>query len=412
MTESPENVNRWLNIGLELVSKPGFSTIPTFLYSCERILADTKYDARFRKSRSSLGIQSVQTALQALSTNKQTTYGEFQKEMENQLDAIGKKQIKKFTVAFPLPFRFPSSVTLRASDSVNKRSIDVLDYSSFDSAFMKNIDLKKVGLSNDTKQWVALVQTSRVLILGSYARDPFFAFLDTIPTAKEWTALLSYSQASIIGVAYPPVPFTSIKLPQFGMVFDGNVFVESYGGDYPLPQEGHAGVMKIDNFYKIADIVEKLPDLTIKKIIRDAISVYAEAVTESEKGYAFLKFWIGVELMVRLKSKIPDEKVATRIKQMFFLEKPETFDSQVETFLSKRNLILHEGDLETIQWYDIIFAKQLYEEILELLMRFCHASLDLDWIEPYYDSAGKTVESLDETRKAIEFLIKQKTGKT
>jgi len=413
MSDNDKSLDKWLEVGFELVSKQGFSATPTFMYTCERILSESRYDASFRKLRSSLGMQTVEKTLQALSAKGQRTYAEFQKQMETQLGGIQKHQIQKFTVAFPLPFRFPVFASLKGSDIVDGRAIEVKEYSSFHSSFLEKTDPQKVGLPKDIGQWIGLVQRSRILLLDSYARDDLFAFLEAIPVARQWTALLSYSQTSLIDVSFPPVPFTSIKMPEFGMVFNGDQFVNSYGGAYPVPplQEGHPGILKIDRFYEFVDIVGKLPQLKIKQVITDALSIYAEAVSESEKNYAFLKFWVGLELMVRLRGKIPDEKVATRMKTMFFLDKPKTFDSQVDTFLSKRNMILHEGDLGAIQWYDIIFAKQLYEEILTQLMRFCNNSLDIGWIESYYDLTGKPVESLEATKNATEFLIKQKSVK-
>lgn len=409
-----EDLLLWVKYGLELTPglELGLFSLPTRLHACERILAEGNYATKFSELRSSKGAEVVQQVLETLKRKGAATLEDFRDEMENSIRNLENQQVHKYLVAFPLAFNFPVEIqsNIRDSYTIDGRTVLLRNFASFYSSTLSSLDSaakRKIGLPlrADDWRWSALAMGAKLQVVEAYARDPFYALLDALKPASRWVSTLSWSETSRVQMKFPLLPFSKIKMPQFGMVFDEqNTFIDSFGGEYPVSSDPFSPIQDLKTFNQVLDRLEALPRSTLLATVIQALEVYTDAVSDGEGNSAFVKFWLGLELMARLRRRISDQAVAQRVKRTF-KKKPTMFDSQVDALLEKRNALMHEGRLDVIEWQDLIFAKFLYELLLGLLIRFCRDGHDVEWVQTFYDYTGAQKSRLEEAKNALEYLL-------
>jgi hypothetical protein len=134
-----------------------------------------------------------------------------------------------------------------------------------------------------------------------------------------------------------------------------------------------------------------------------AIEIYHEATTENNPNFAVLKFWIGLEGMMRLGEDRPVRDVARRLQTAFRM-KPTIWDLGVRRLFEKRNQIVHRGVMDA-DLQDVYFAKTLYEHTLWLLLGYGKEYKTVEAITTLYEMGNKDRDALGELRRAVEHLF-------
>jgi hypothetical protein len=406
-----------INLGIEIVDpEPGpFSALD---HICERILDISSYSREFDSLRSSKGVQKTRLVLRNLMQKGQSSPDSFRTLMDEQINALKKDRAQKFTVAFPLSFGFPTlkqseTWPIRTTRESQAREVRLLDPAEFYSDYIQRLNRSerdKIGLTQDVEGQVigSQILDMKVCMVESFARDAYFAFQDAWRVARLWASIVIFLEASRIIMRFPMPPLAGMRIPEFGMVFDDKRdYVDLPTGSFPILSEQAPLARDPNQLRKSFDFIASLPPLKILDVIHQAFVAYAEAVSEPDPNYAFLKFWLGLELMGRLRpGHIAEDKIIARITSTF-PDKPPTFESRLKSVLDKRNRLLHQGDFEIVGLHDLLFAKSLYQSLLKTLVCLCREGHDIGWIETLWTHADKSPEELSEAASALEYLKKK-----
>jgi hypothetical protein len=133
-----------------------------------------------------------------------------------------------------------------------------------------------------------------------------------------------------------------------------------------------------------------------------AIVIYHDAAIEAGSSFAVLRFWFGLEIMMRLGEDLPVIGAARRLKTAF-RKKPAIWDVGVKRLLEKRNKIVHHGVMNT-EPQDPYFAKVLYEFTLGLLLAYRKEYSHTEAIASLLDMGNRDSETLGEVKRAVDHL--------
>lgn len=171
-------------------------------------------------------------------------------------------------------------------------------------------------------------------------------------------------------------------------------------------------VDEIVNVYKNNNI-----NITLRKVLEDALILYYDACQEKMIDYSFLKFWMISELIIKKAEKITDKTVTSRIIQVLKssvrIPTEKFLGEEIHFLQQKRNDLVHEGQIDNISQYDRNMSKLIADCILRLFIEWIpHIkeingfSFVLKNLRQSYDNLDQYSEILEKLKKPNEFIIK------
>jgi hypothetical protein len=243
------------------------------------------------------------------------------------------------------------------------------------------------------------------------ARDPFFAALKAWAPANTLAAMIQICCTSRVDFKWPAMPIGGIALQRCAIVLQHEQHVGRFGTLEPVEEAPDGLGLQFDSIW---NQVKKLESRLIEcenasprelmASIYKALEMYAEAANDSDPNLAVMKFWIGLENMMRAGQDLDVRTVARRLRTAF-RRKPEIWDDEVRRLLQKRNELVHRGLMEcTVQ--DAYFAKMLLELTLFMLLGYGRKGFGIDAIRTLLDFGNASPQALGEVKSGMEYLFR------
>ena len=328
-------------------------------------------------------------------------------QIDVEVDKVHQLQRHQYRVVFPFTFDFfrvpfPTGLDMRATIRGTEIKLGRLG----DFAVGSLDDL----MSDSTMQSKGdpLVPMIGVMALEIRARDSFFAVQRAYSFVDTLVSLLQLSASHATTFKMPPLPIGSIRLQNCAFVFEGGKLVEKYG-NLQLSSEPPLEISlkfaetwaMLKQYESMLQELGNVASAVVTDAVFNTISIYHNAILEADASFAVLKFWIGLEIMMRLGQDLPVKGIATRLKTAF-RKKPAVWDVGVRRLLETRNRIMHYGEMNAVP-QDVYFAKILYEFTLGLLLKYGREYC-VEPISSLFDMGNQDPETLEEVKRAIEHL--------
>jgi|GEM_PF-5242458 len=328
--------------------------------------------------------------------------------LNNELDEIKKKPIKKYQIIVPL----------RMDIHLEKKHLSMLKKKLALLFGAKLLDTKKAyshlpGLDSKTINKLQLIyRDSTFFMFQNEARNYYFA------------AERSYEQLeNVLGVLFlakfmgnehtrwsslsPTFEYARFKICEFPIVLENGKRLfptdNELLGINPDEQHRKSDTLKIEESrYKLLNSFLNIllrKENNLKRCIIDALKLYYLACIEEDLQLSFLKFWIVLEIIGR-KDVATDQKLLSRITSIVNDNTKKDF---VLKLYRKRNSLVHKYQTSFISQYERNVAKILADDALYISFHSLYANMNIE--EHYFRLEHSKLEQKD-LRKRINILKK------
>ncbi|ADZ09377.1 hypothetical protein Metbo_1133 [Methanobacterium lacus] len=146
------------------------------------------------------------------------------------------------------------------------------------------------------------------------------------------------------------------------------------------------------------------------KCLTEFLRLYYDACTEKNLPYAFLKFWmIGETIIKKISGKIKDENLLKRLEQVFKVFHNDKFIRNRFKFLYlRRNELVHEGNFEQITYVDRNLAKIIADSVLLFYISYMNDLNNLAEYDFLIQNMNKSDNEIDRYSLVLKIISKNR----
>lgn len=380
------------------------------------VLDDLEFIKKFKQKRYSFTPENTAffghellDIFKKLKIENNASFDEFKKEFEKKIDEISNISSKKFTLIYPLNFKFAKKI----DSEINGEKFEIISFEDFKLGFL---DIEKVlgeaKSKNDISTQLKLSQLKSVcnekfsfFAMSIYARNYFFA--------EEYTTekLLGVLGLLIFVRHYRNTPFTMIgrikKLSNLSLtkvlIFEEGKFVISADYNEQITAFEKIEELDIDNLLTSLDHYNKIDSDSIKGVLRDALNSYYEASTEQDLVYSFFKYWVCIELCLLKTKNVTEKEILNRLKSII-LSEDKYLKLRVEKLYDIRNKFVHELKMQVSQ-FDRNLSKSISESLIEFLLYNSNKFSNKNELNLFYKFIQEDNSSLETDKKIIDLIL-------
>lgn len=328
--------------------------------------------------------------------------------LDKRIGEVGQRYRTLYTVVIPLSinlFRMHLFSKMDLTIVLQREKIEFGDLFGLAPEGLAALESKSAHQPNS-------LGTIAAIALDVRARDPEFAMDKALSTATVFAGMMSFCLSGQTLMQFPPMPIGSIQLQKCVILMENGKLVKTYGdlehveeGPFPLAlrfEDLWRNVKELE--HRLDECERKAPKSVMSSIFK-ALELYGEAASDLDPNFSFLKFWIGLENMMKLGEDLPARAVARRLKTAFRSE-PEIWRIGISRLLYKRNRLVHRG-LMDVTPQEVYFSKLLYVFTLRLFLEYGREYSRVEPIATLIDMRSIDDEALQEVKLAIDSMLQK-----
>jgi len=306
-------------------------------------------------------------------SKKDPNFNNFLSVLNDRVSELEKRSIKEFSYYIPSRLNF---------DKLTKKEIEKLK-ASIKSALDISIEHPDKVINNQikNKKFLNLILNRKIILrVNAKGRDSIYT--NSVITLKTSALAGAITLAKNLGtfpekwdirgdlsLANDPFDDYFIIVENQKIVYP-NIDWQSY--DYRISNRDISGIKKeiinrgdYQNIIFILNAISKQHN-KLKKLSKESLKLYFEAMTEKNLEISFLKFWVLIEKILKQGGKITDKSLIKMIK--YIIIKQKHLEPVVDSLYKKRNDLVHEFKTDYISQFDRNLTKVIAESNILLLL--------------------------------------------
>lgn len=317
--------------------------------------------------------------------------------IEDQVKALKKDPGGKYTAVWPIAVSLDFSIKTPKSYLVDGNFIALLKFGDYVKKYLPRKQMKKRKVA-DSSSLVSsgfdlvnsLLKDPAFLVTEVYARDPWQCVLESGNRVELFLSLADLAGQFWTIDSHPISPYPD---PTVCFVFEKPMTIPKTFGRWIQPESFRSFVFQPTLLAKVLKTTNSFRNSDIWPVTMASLVSFRRAMSRSNRENCLVNFWTACKIATAAGDRnLRDVQVAQIIKRVYKRSWTE-FPAQVARFLSLRNKLLHEG-ISDIMWYDIQFARHLFEDLIAI--HFDHAR------------KGKTLAKLRATFAVAKLDAKQR----
>ena len=319
-----------------------------------------------------------------------SVYNEFVNELATYLKHWNDKEVKKYSIYFPLYVAFDLKTKIKnfifKPKDLEFRSIDFLSRNKFISTYEHLIKDENSRIILQNKKILEETDLKNYAKIVVYARDKNYAVSQACADASFFLSLINYME-----IKRTKVWTTSFdtRLSAYGLVaflvFDGNEYVGygrftnyTFGIDEKSPK-GKKFLLndeKVDNVQKKLEIISKITNKKMTKNLISAFSDYQSGIISYDLSLSFHNLWLSLEKLLIKEVDTSYEILKNRLIHLLNLENNELWKVNIDILFNERHKLVHTGT-HNLSQDDRNNLKYLVEKCIENYIWLCNIAGNL-----------------------------------